>query len=834
MKLIDLIRLLWRHKVLLVVTPIVLAVLVAFLTKNPNYKYASDTTVFTGIATSSGVDMDKAFNYFMTNAAYDNLINVIKSNKTKKEVGIRLLSQHLMINKPDPKYISKESFSYLKKLAPASIYQYVVNTGPNPSKSAANITDIDTAFSENTAIDSFSVYLASNNQILPEVPDYINQDDYEQTVANLTELMESSDTNFVYELLHYPNAHYSLKALSEVQVRRIANSDLVQLKFETDDPGICQQTLVILTNVLSRNYREIKENRADDVVKYFENQAHMASERLKVAEDRLLEFNKANKIINYYEQSKAVAIVKEDLDVAYNDMRIKLAGIEAAIKRLEDKLGVQGKVQLKSNKIIEMKNKLGSITYQIAMAETAASGDSIPPEKLGQLKAESDKLQNEIKEDVTDFYNYGNTPEGLPLENLLTEWLDNVVEAENLRAGLEVFSNRIEEFQEQYSIYAPAGATVKRIEREISVAEREYLSILYGLNLAKLKLQDNELASIIRITDPPYYPLSPIPTKRKIMVLAAAMMGFLFVLATLLALEYFDNNLRNPGNAEKLTGLKNIGTLPKVLIWARKFNIHYIINRLYEIIIQNITQQLKEKNLNEKPATLLVFSTTSNEGKSTVTANLSRKLQQQGKSVFVLEYSRESIYQNWLKNNGQNTTPPPGSEPVEIMKKTSPLQPARLLGYPDARIDYNSPFLVTSENSLSDGDFSFFNADENYLKSKNIDDLLKSNNINLKQNRDYIIVEMPPVLYYPLPADLISSFDIPLLVCRANRAWSNADKIAIESVVKLTKQQPYFILNGVELCVIESILGDLPRKRSWFRQKIKNIVRLQMSSKSQI
>jgi uncharacterized protein involved in exopolysaccharide biosynthesis len=635
-------------------------------------------------------------------------------------------------------------------------------------------------------------------------------------------------------LLHYPNPHYSLKAISEVQVRRISNSDLVQLKFETDDPGIYQQTLVILTNVLSRNYREIKENRSDEVVKYFEHQASLASNRLNVAEDKLLEFNKANKIINYYEQSKAVAIVKEDLDVAYHNMRIKLAGIEAAITRLEDKLGVQGKVQLKSEKIIEMKNKLGILTYQIALAETSTPGDSVQPDKLNQLKTESEIIQNEIKNDITDFYNYSNSVEGLPLDNLLNEWLGNVVEAENLRAGLDVFSNRIDEFQDQYSIYAPAGATVKRIEREISVAEREYLSILYGLNLAKLKVQDNELASIIKITDPPYFPLSPIPTKRKILVILAAMLGFIFVLSSVLALEYFDNNLRNPEKAAKMIGLSNIGTIPKILIRAKKFNILYIVNRLYEIIIQNIDQQLKERNITDKLNTLLIFSTSSNEGKTTVTANLAKKIKQQGKNVFVFEYSRESIYQNWIEQNGQNDTPPPGSEPVEIRKNGSALQLGRLLGYPDARIDYNSPFLVTTENSLSPDEFSHFNADEKYFNSKSIDDLLKANNIQFKQLPDYIILEIPPILYYPLPSGLISSIDIPLLVCRANRAWNDADKIAVNSLMKITDHKPLFILNGLELCEIESILGDLPRKRSWFRQKIKNIVRFQLYSKSNI
>jgi hypothetical protein len=44
-----------------------------------------------------------------------------------------------------------------------------------------------------------------------------------------------------------------------------------------------------------------------------------------------------------------------------------------------------------------------------------------------------------------------------------------------------------------------AGATIKKIEREITVSEQGYLEILHGLNLAKLKLQDSEMSSNIKL-----------------------------------------------------------------------------------------------------------------------------------------------------------------------------------------------------------------------------------------------------------------------------------------------------------------------------------------------
>jgi 5-bromo-4-chloroindolyl phosphate hydrolysis protein len=82
------------------------------------------------------------------------------------------------------------------------------------------------------------------------------------------------------------------------------------LKYTTDDPGICQQTLAIYNQVCTNNYKYIKENRSDDVVKYFQSELENARQKLKEAEDKLLSLINTN-IINYYEQSKAVAVVRK-------------------------------------------------------------------------------------------------------------------------------------------------------------------------------------------------------------------------------------------------------------------------------------------------------------------------------------------------------------------------------------------------------------------------------------------------------------------------------------------------------------------------------------------
>ena len=111
-----------------------------YFTKSPNFTYSSETTLYTGLASGSSVEMGKSLNYFATNTDFDNLINVINSRETQQEVAIRLLALHLMLLKPDPRYISPKSFDYLKKITPGYVKSLVVQSNqkkiPSNSKAA--------------------------------------------------------------------------------------------------------------------------------------------------------------------------------------------------------------------------------------------------------------------------------------------------------------------------------------------------------------------------------------------------------------------------------------------------------------------------------------------------------------------------------------------------------------------------------------------------------------------------------------------------------------------------------------------------------------------------
>ncbi|WP_144374443.1 GumC family protein [Winogradskyella sp. PG-2] len=774
MKPIDLIKLILKHKTILIVMPLIFGVLAVSITLNPKRSYYSDTMLYTGIASGSSIEMDKTFNYLAANNAFDNLINIIKSRDTQEEVAIRLLSLHLSLKEANHKFISEEAYEELQAILPEDIKSHL------------------------------------SNQIKLEQDGNLN---YEATVAYLTEVMHNDNSNFVYSLLSFHHRYYSIEAISKVKIERISSSDLVKLSYEADDPGICQQTLKIYIEVCTKMYKNLKENGSDAVVKYFEEQLMLSETKLKAIEQKMLKFNQDNNIINYYEQSKAVAIVKEDMEVVYKRNMAQLAGSQASIKRLEEKLAIQELIQEKNNAIVESKKQLGDLNYKIGMYSAKSNGDERSIQNIEQLKKQVQALQKEIKTNVDELYSFQNSTDGVPIKKVLPDWVDKVVETADLKAKLSVMDTQNKAIEKQFATYAPAGANLKRIEREIEVVEQEYLDILHGLNLAKLKFQDTQLSSNLTAVDPPFYPLKPIPSKRKIIIVAIVLITGVIILACILLMEIFDDTLKNEEKAKEILEIPSMGMIPKLFRAKPHLDLVRMQDRLMEFIMQDFNRIFKETSITKTPKIITIFSTRNNEGKSVIASNIAKKLKASGDSVMVLNHSNED------------------------RSKTSVSRSAwlyKFFGYQDPRIDCNHPFLSSANDNLSTSEYKIYNVDEAYKGITDYQEFMVNVSENNIRSLDHILIELPNLLEFSYPSELIANSDLVLMVCRSNRLWSKADNNILDNLKAIAGEKLQFIINGVEIKEVETVLGELPKKRSKTRIRLKNMFRFQFYSSSHI
>lgn len=611
----------------------------------------------------------------------------------------------------------------------------------------------------------------------PVVPPGVSAIDYEQTVLNLTRSYTSSDTNFIYGLLHYGESeHYSIRSISEIQIYRINSSDLVRLVFTSDDPGISQQTLKILSQVFMKNYKSLRANETDLVVKYFEKQVDSADQKLQAAEDRLLKFNKKNNIINYNEQSKFIAEQKEDLDLLYQNQQIRLSAANSSLKELELNLTARDSIYIKSDEINQIKKELTDVTEKIIINELASDYDDRINVQVEKLRLQQQKLRNDLKLYVDQLYLYGHSTQGMPIKSLLEEWLKNTLSYVEARAALVVLAQRKLDFIRTYQKFAPLGAMLTRIEREIKVAEQTHLELLRSLNLAKMKQQNEEMATNIKIVDAPFFPIQPNPSKLKIIVAGSALLGFLMVAFIILFLEYFDTSMKNPSRVMKETNLKLAGAFPLLSSKGKSRELVLINNRLIDIIIQNMKMFLNKNIIktDNSPFIVLIYSTQDDVGKTLLSKKIVTRLREIGDKVLFLNYSDQDM--------------------------------------DEEEQDFNY--------------FFKYDINENFIEIENLQELISSHYLRKEnQTYKYIFIELPSIVLNTYPIKFIQQVDLAFYIIKASSKLNRADITAQETFTELLRFKPVVVLNEVELYNLEELLTDVPKRtKPDIYQKVKHIL----------
>jgi hypothetical protein len=292
--------------------------------------------------------------YTATRMELDNILNLFKSREIQQEVALSLFIQGLGLKSWNPQFMSRQSYDEFQELVPQYIKDmdvrpgadnfsnyiinvplilndtiglknkqlftknrtYKVQTGESlytvSSKlgvSASDLMKINTLTSTNLKAGTELIYereemliFSKDNGINDTIPIYIPDPNYyllaendslsfAQTLKLFKEYYADNDTNYIYKLLNHKHKYYSIKAINELSARQVQGSDLLRLAYRTTDPGICKQTLQFSIDAFERNYKKLKENQSDNVVKYFEDKVTETSINLQAAENRLLKFN---------------------------------------------------------------------------------------------------------------------------------------------------------------------------------------------------------------------------------------------------------------------------------------------------------------------------------------------------------------------------------------------------------------------------------------------------------------------------------------------------------------------------------------------------------------
>ena len=603
---------LYRIRYWLILGPLLTTLIAIYQTRNLERIYEVNTTIYTGIASGftieSGTEGATRIDWNSVTNGMDNIISIIKSKATLREVSMRLYVQHMIYGDSinDNNYSRAENYRNVYRITPK------------------------------------------------EVRALIDKSSEQKTIENLYNYEKASPTNFIYGLFNWYHPYYSYNALSRIEVRRIFNSDMLEINYSANDPGVAYNTLVLLTEEFVKQYEFLRFGETNNVIEYFRRVLADLARKLRMSEDSLTQYYIDKKVINYPEQTKQITALARDYELLYNDVLLKYTSSSELVTQLEEKIKEQTKLIENNALFVNKINTISNLSDKIARLElfhrdSLSTYLPVIEDYKSQLKVAEEDLKKFTSADRELRF----TKEGIAVSTYVGEWVTEVIQREKSAAELKVMEEVKKSLDQQYVYFSPIGTTISRMEREIGFTEHSYLSVLQSLNTALMRQKNLQMtAATFKPINPPLFPISPIRTARRMIVAITFFATILIILGYFILLEFFDRTVRDKNRAERMIPSTVLGAFPgKNTLRYRGYNNEY--QRIATNYLANsIVPYLNPK---ERPDIINFISTEEQTGKSHLINMLSEYWIERGLRVRVLSWhdnlddrTREFILSNNL------------------------------------------------------------------------------------------------------------------------------------------------------------------------------------------
>lgn len=567
---------------------LLVTMLVVYFTQFLPFSYTVDSSLYAGVTNATAID-GTSVSYTTINSTFDNLISIAKSHGTLEKVSIRLLAISLTYGEEwkDNRYIQAKHYRQLLQITPK------------------------------------------------EVLALVDRKDINKTITALTTYRKESGNNFIYSMFNRPVPFYSAKALDEITVKRAGTSDILDISYTSADPGITQQTVSILIDELTKAYEVLRFKATHDVITYFEEQVRLAKKKLNEEEEDLMNYCIQERVINYPEETKALATTRYEVDDRWEDVMRNYESAIALRKMLDEKMDIRGQIIRNNTNLLQELNKVSTLNENIMEQEIFLS-DNIKEdnEKLKKDKLALQKAESNIGQISDNLNQFNFTKEGVGIDDMVKEWLTALINEAKAGAELKVLESRQNEIFDQYSHMSPVGTQVTRKQRAIGIAEDNYRNQIRGLAEANLRLKNIEMntSNLQTITDPAY-PLTDNGRKRMLYILMAFFGSIIFITTYFLLIELLDRTLRDAIRSKRLTGL------PVIAAFNGTSNLKFrgFLKACNRLAAAYSCRQLNNHLQENQPTVINLLSMEPGEGKSYLSKYFADYWQTEGLKVRIVK-----------------------------------------------------------------------------------------------------------------------------------------------------------------------------------------------------
>ena len=641
-------------------------------------------------------------------------------------------------------------------------------------ESTKNIVNIDEVYSGDTARSGFRNSNYINNQI-----QIIESDEVLGTIlldkkieAKIKTMHKKIPKNFLskdgkfFSRFIKNEKEFKIKKYikKNLNVTQIRNSDVVNI---TMTSGNAELAKFLLEQVIDA-YLKYDVDTKVKVTNYANQQINIRLskllEQMEIAEQKLLNYKKENNLID-------IGDIKD----------LKIDQIKSVSKRIID---TNRELQKKQNDLTAIKLAEGNVEELLAIADlrNKKEVDTIRT-TINATNNNIEALQIIYKDEHPKVKKVLKTKENL--DNRLKEILDENIaaaafELANLQGFISASKEELNNAKFDLQTLEEKDVALKQYVREVETNNKIYETFLQRMK------ETNEVkelqSSNVRIIQNALLPLSPIsPNIFKITMLFYFLsFGVIFVM--LIYFEFNSNTIIEPSNLESLN-IPVLATLPSVKKIDKGYHLSQIfledVNSEFSESIRTLRTLLVAKY--QKNKTILLSSTYSGEGKTTISLNTALSFSKIGKVLLIeTDIRRPSVLS---KTNLSDEAPNIGFS--DIIQGGDVKMSDCIMKLPGSEIE-----VMTSGTRRSDlTDLT------SVKKLRQFFDVLKN-------NYDYVIVDTPPIQPVSDTLFISQATDHNLLIVRAN----HTKLVGIKSIIKK--------LENVDVKIDGLIFNDLDTSKA--------------------
>ena len=551
---------------------------------------------------------------------------------------------------------------------------------------------------------------------------------------------------------------------SNLAVSQIRNSDVVNI---TMTSGNAELAKFLLEQVIEAYLRYDVDTKVK-VTNYANAQINLRLskllEQMEIAEQKLLNYKKENNLID-------IGDIKD----------LKIDQIKSVSKRIID---ANRELQKKQNDLTAIKLADGNIEELLAIADLRSKKevDAIRT-NINATNDNIEALQIIYKDEHPKVKKILKTKKNL--DNRLKEILDENIAAAayelgNLKGFITISEEELNDAKFDLQDLEEKDVALKQFVREVETNNKIYETFLQRMK------ETNEVkelqSSNVRIIQNALLPLSPISPNVSKIVIMFYLISFGLIFCTLIYFEFNTNTVIEPSNLESLN-IPVLATLPSVKNIAKGFH-------LSQIFIEDVDSEFSEsiRTLRtllvakfHKNKSILISSTYSGEGKTTISLNTALAFSKIGKVLLVeTDIRRPSVL---TKTSQADEAPKIGFS--DIIQGGDIKLSDCIMKLPGSEIE-----VMTSGTRRSD------------LTDLTTPEKLKQFFDVLKNNYDYLIIDTPPIQPVSDTLFISQATDHNLLVVRSNVT----KMVGIKSVLKK--------LENVDVKVDGMVFNDLDTSKA--------------------